>query len=60
MELFPKEEFEYELRESPKFANIVFSVMDKGKKNKEQWPMIREKLTKLGTEIYDRIKESDI
>ncbi len=29
-------------------------------KDKEHWPMIREKLTKLGTEIYDRIKESDI
>ena len=60
MELFPKEEFEYELRESPKFANVVFPVMDKGKKDKEHWSMIREKLTRLGTEIYNRIKESDI
>lgn len=60
IELFPKEEIEYELRESPKFANIVFPVMDKGKKDKEHWPVIREKLTKIGTEIYDKIKESNI
>jgi hypothetical protein len=34
--------------------------MDKGKQDKEHWPVIREKLTKIGTEIYDKIKESDI
>ncbi len=59
-ELFPKEEYEYELRESPKFANILFPVLNKGKKDKEDWPEIREKLTQLGTKIYNRIKESDI
>lgn len=60
IELFPKEEIEYELRESLKYAYIVFPVMDKGKKDKEHWSEMREKLTKTGTEIYDKIKESDI
>jgi hypothetical protein len=60
LELIPKEEYEYELRESPKFANILFPVLDKGKKDKEHWPEIREKLTKLGAEIYNKIKESDL
>ncbi len=60
MELFPKDKYEYELRESPKFANILFPVLDRGKKDKEQWSEIREKLTKLGAEIYNKIKESDI
>ena len=60
MELFPKDEYEYELRESPKFANILFPVLDKGKKDKEHWPEIREKLTKLGAEIYNKIRESDL
>ena len=60
MELFPKEEFEYELRESPKFANVMFPVFNKGKNDQEDWPEIREKLTQLGAIIYNRIKDSDI
>lgn len=58
--LFPKTKYEYEVRESPKFATIEFSVLDKGKKDREHWPEIRENLTKLGADIYNKIKESDI
>lgn len=50
----------YELKESPKFANIVFPVLDKGKLDKEFWPEIREQLTKLGTELYELINKSDV
>ena len=60
VELFSKDAYEYELRESPKFANIMFPVMNKGKKDKEDWPIIRENLTQLGAEIYNKIKESAI
>ncbi len=58
--LFPKDEYKYELRESNKFANIVFPVLDKGKKDRDHYPEIREKLTSLGENIYDRIAQSDI
>jgi len=60
IELFPKDEIEYELRESPKYANIVFPVLNKGKRDKEHWPEIREKLTKIGADIYNRINEADV
>jgi hypothetical protein len=60
IDLFPKEEFEYELRESPKFANIVFPVMNKGKKDVECWPEIRRKLTELGEKIYYKIQEASV
>lgn len=58
IELFQGEGFN--LRESGKSTNILFPVMDKGKKDRECWPEIREKLISKGTEIYNKIKESDI
>jgi len=59
LELFPGTEYTYELRESPKFASIIFPVLDKGKKDHDHWPDIREKLTKFGEDVYNKIKESD-
>ncbi len=53
IELFPETEYTYELRESPKFANIVFPGLDKGKKDHDHWPEIRENLTTLGEEVYN-------
>lgn len=58
--LFPKNEYEYKVHESPKYARVRFPVLDKGKKDREHWPEMREKLTKLGTDIYNKIKESGI
>ena len=58
IELFPETEYTYELRESPKFAYIVFPVLDKGKKDHDHWPEIRDKPTTLGEDVYNRIKES--
>ena len=60
VELFPATEYTYELHESPKFANIVFPVLDKGRKDHEHWPEIRDKLATLGEDVYNRIKESDV
>ncbi len=59
IEFFPKNEYEYELHESPKSARIKFPVLDKGKKDRNDWPKIQEELTKLGTDIYNRIKEPE-
>ena len=59
MELFPESEYNYEYRESPKFASVVFPVLDKGKKDRDDWPEIREKLVSMGTDIYNKINESD-
>ena len=60
MELFPESEYNYEYKESPKFASVIFPVSDKGKKDRDDWPEIREKLVAMGTDIYDKINESDI
>jgi len=60
LELFPEDEYAYELSESPKFAKILFPGLNKGKRDKEDWPEIREKLTSLGGEIYNKIKDSDV
>jgi len=57
--LFPKTKYRYEVRESAKLVTIEFPVLDKGKKDREHWPEIRENLTKLGADIYNKIKESD-
>lgn len=59
IELFPESEYNYVFRESPEFASVVFSVLDKGKKDREDWPEIREKLVNVGTDIYNRINESE-
>lgn len=60
VELFSEADYSYELHESPKFANVIFPVLEKGKKDHEDWPEIREKLTGLGEDIYYKIKDSDI
>ncbi len=58
IELFPETEYTYELRVSLKLANIIFLVLDKGKKDHDHWPEIRENLTALGEDVYNKIKES--
>lgn len=60
MKLFPAPEYTYELSQSRKFANVRFPVLDKGRKDREDWPDIREKLASLGTDIYNKISDSNI
>ncbi len=60
IELFSGSEYTYELRESPKFANIVFPVLEKGKKDRDAWPEIRARLVQVGEDIYTRLKNSDV
>ena len=60
MQLFPKSDYNYEYRVSPKEANVIFPVLDKGKKDLDEWDEIRKKLVGLGSNIYNKIKESDL
>ncbi len=59
MALFPKPDYDYEYRDSPKEIKVQFPVLDKGKNNREDWPEIREKLVSMGSDIYNKISESD-
>jgi hypothetical protein len=58
--LFADGGLQYELHESPKFANIIFPVLDKGKNDRDDWPAIRTALTSKGEQIYNVIADSDI
>lgn len=60
MELFSESGYNYQYRDPAKEANVIFSVLDKGKKDPEHWPEIREKLVAMGTDIYNKINESDL
>ena len=42
------------------FLSITFPVLDKGRGNRDDWDEIREKLVDMGTDIYNKIYESDL
>ena len=58
--LFPASEYTYRTGESPKAANIVFPAAEKGRKDNEHWPEVREKLVGLGKDVYNRLLASDV
>lgn len=60
MTLFPKSEYPYEYKDSPKETKVQFPVLDKGKNDQDDWDEIREKLVNMGTDIYNKINESDL
>ena len=60
MTLFPKSEYDYTYRDSPKETKVQFPVLDKGRKNQDDWNEIREKLVAMGTDIYNKINESSL
>ena len=55
--LFQESEYDYQCKETP--VSVIFSVLDKGKKDRDDWPEIRERLVNMGTDIYNRIDESE-
>lgn len=60
VQLFQELEYDCQPEETPNnYPSIVFPVLDKGKKDRDDWPEIREKLVGMGTDIYNRINESD-
>ena len=60
MTLFSKSEYVYAYRDSPRETKVQFSVLDKGRKDQEDWNEIRKKLVAMGTDIYNKIDESDL
>ena len=60
VKLFPAADPPLELHESEKFTSVRFPVLDKGVKDRDNWPEIREKLTKLGADIYNTLSNSDV
>ena len=59
MEFFPESEYDYEYRESRIYASVIFPVLDKGIKDRDDWDEMREKLVSMGADIYNKINESD-
>ena len=60
MALFPKSEYAYAYRDSPRETKVQFPVLDKGRKNQDDWDEIRKKLVAMGTDIYNKIDESNL
>ena len=58
--LFPETDYDYSPRESPQRAGFEFPVINKGKDHPEDWDEIRKKLVAMGTDIYNKIDESDL
>ena len=58
--LFPESDHTFECTETPKFAMLTFPVLDKGKNDRDDWDEIRERLVNMGTDIYNKINESDL
>jgi hypothetical protein len=60
LELFSAAKYPYELHDTPKCAYARFHVLDKGIKDRADWPRIRAKLTGLGSHICHTIANSDV
>ena len=60
MALFPESDYLYEYNDSPKQIRVQFPVLDKGRNNQDDWDKIRQKLVTMGTDIYNKINESDL
>ena len=60
LRLFPRPEYDYDSRESSQSVSVIFPVLDRGMEDQEDWDEIREKLVAIGTDIYKKIKESDL
>ena len=58
--LFPEVDYNYSPHESPQRAGFRFPVINKGKDHPEDWDEIRKKLVAMGTDIYNKIDESDL
>ncbi|RKU16599.1 hypothetical protein C6501_05400 [Candidatus Poribacteria bacterium] len=58
MTLFPESDYTWEYRDSPKAVKVIFPVLNKGKNDRDDWDEIREKLVGMGTDIFNKIRES--
>ncbi|RKU39216.1 hypothetical protein C6496_02440 [Candidatus Poribacteria bacterium] len=60
MALFPEPDYDYEYKDTSTLTTVIFRVLDKGKKDQDDWDEIREKLVSMGTDIYNKISESNL
>ncbi len=60
MELFPKPQYNHEYKEADESVSVVFPILNKGIDDRDNWDEIREKLVTKGTDIYNKINESDL
>ena len=60
LDLFPRSEYDYNCSESSQSVSVTFPVLDRGREDREDWDEIREKLVAMGTDIYNKIYESDV
>ena len=60
MELFPESQYNYNYYETSKSVVVRFPLLDKGQGNRDDWDEVREKLVEMGTDIYNKIYESDL
>lgn len=60
MELFPESDYPYEYKDATKALIVIFRVLEKGLEDKDDWDEIREELVTMGTDIYNKINESDL
>ena len=60
MELFRQSEYKYEYKEAVQSVSVVFPVINKGIEDLDDWDEIREKLVSKGTDLYNKINESDL
>lgn len=58
--LFSKSDYNYEITDTSSEIRVKFSVLDKGKNDRDDWDEIREKLVTMGTDIYNKINESGL
>ena len=60
MALFPKSDYDYEYKDTSRYQTVIFPVLDKGRDDRDNWSEMREKLVEMGTDIYNKIKESGL
>ena len=60
MTLFSQSDYGYEYKDTPRITTVIFPVLEKGKNDREDWNEIRQELVALGTDIYNKINESNL
>lgn len=56
-ELFQEVDYDCKDKDTPKYATLIFPVLDKGKNDRDDWDEIREKLVTMGTDIYNALRQ---
>ena len=60
MALFPESDYNYKYKDTSLNKTVIFPVLNKGEKNRDYWYEMRKKLVEMGTDIYNKINESDL